>query len=531
LTKLSFTISNAELVNDNPNSSFALLSLDFFASGNNKHDTYVSEDTLYRTADTIKNCPVVWKYDPILDDVGTHDPEENPCGFIPQDTQITSRKLEDGRTMLSVLSYVWKRYSGKLLEFFRRDGDKPVSVEMSVFDSQVLSGNILELKDYKFEAVTILGSFTTPAIPMAKATVLQFSKEYQDAYKKEFASKYEGIDFIIPKEVKENAQFALDKEKREITTSVSVAMAKFLVKNEKITPEKIRQLVKFFTSKKTESENDEGKDKPVLGFFGGKEGAQWSKKLYDAIEEIDAKEFANEKWVEKNKEESMSKEEEMAAEEEKKKLEMAAAEEEKKKLETAEFAAAEEEKKKLEMAEATAAEEAKKKEEEEKSEGEFSFAQFANLIAYMDAETNDEMCKMAAEELKKTEGANFAAIVTGMYAKMCKMFAQIEVMAKENEDLKKFKFGVEGQQKEEIVKSTLKELSEKVVIPEEAMSEMLASAEKFSFEELDAWKNECKAKSFDFAAKESGKEDSVKKLGLPFNTIPKPQNDIWAGAK
>jgi len=521
--KLSFAISNAELVDDNPNSSFALLSLDFFSSGNNKHATYVSEDTLYRTADTIKNCPVVWKYDPILDDIGTHDAEETPCGFIPQDTQIQSRKLEDGRTMLSVLSYVWKRYSGKLLEFFRRDGDKPVSVEMSVFDSQPLPGNILELKDYKFEAVTVLGSFVTPAVPMAKATVLQFSKEYQAAYKKEFSSKYEGIDFTIPKEVKDNAKAALDtyQETGGNATSVSLAMARFLVKNEKIKPENVRQLVKFF-SKKTDST-------PVLGFFGGKECALWSKTLYDSIEEMDAKEFAAKILIEKPKEESMSKEEEMAAEETKR-LEMAAAEEAKK----LEMAAAEEAKK-LEMA---AAEEAKAKAEEEakakaeKEKGKFSFAEFADLIAYMEAEPDDEMCKMAAEELKKPE-ADFAKIVPGMYAKMCKMAAKVEEMAKENEDLKKFKFGVEEFRKAEMVDATLKELENRVVVPEEAMAEMRASAEKYSFEQIDAWKNECKAKSFDFAAKEpaDGEERHIKRIQLPFTNIPKPQNDIWAGAK
>jgi hypothetical protein len=518
--KLSFAISNAELVDDNPNSSFALLSLDFFASGNNKHDTYVSEDTLYRKADTIKNCPVVWKYDPILDDIGTHDAEETPCGFIPQDTEITSRKLEDGRTMLSVLSYVWKRYSGKLLEFFRRDGDKPVSVEMSVFDSQPLANNILELKDYKFEAVTVLGSFVTPAIPMAKATVLQFSREYQDAYKKEFSSKYEGVDFIIPKEIKDNAKLALEtyQETGANATSVSLAMARFLVKNEKVTPEKIRQLVKFF-SKKTDST-------PVLGFFGGKECAQWSKTLYDSIEEIDAKEFAAKILIEKPKEESMSKEEEMAAEEAKK-LEMAAAEEAKK----LEMAAAEEAKK-LEMA---AEDEAKKKAEEEAKEkeeekGKFSFADFADLIAYMEAEPDDEMCKMAAEELKKPE-ADFAKVVCGMYAKMCKMAAKVEEMAKENENLKQYKFGVEQFRKAEMVDATLKELENRVVVPEEAMAEMRASAEKYSFEQIDAWRNECRAKSFDFAVKESADGETHKRIQLPFTTIPRPQNDIWAGAK
>jgi hypothetical protein len=137
MKRLSFTIENAEMVQENPDSNFALLALDFFASGNNLHDMYVSEETLLRTADSIKNCPLVWKYDEVLDVVYTHDPEEVPCGFVPESSEITTKKLEDGRTMLSAIAYVWKRYTGPLLSFFKRDGSKkPVSVEMSVFKTQ-----------------------------------------------------------------------------------------------------------------------------------------------------------------------------------------------------------------------------------------------------------------------------------------------------------------------------------------------------------------------------------------------------------
>jgi len=617
LEKLSFTIDNAELVNENVDSKFSLLSLDFFASGRNLHDTFVSEETLMRTAETIKNCPIVWMYDPILNDAYTHSPEEVPCGFIPESAEIKYRKLEDSRTIVSVTSYVWKKFSGKILDFFRRDNsEKPVSVEMSVYETQEKSDGLLELLDYRFEAVTILGSFVKPAIPLARATVLQFAKEYKNDYSLEFSDKYENIDFTIPQNVKSAAKKSLDtyKESASKATSVSLAMARFLVKNDKITPEKIRQMAKFF-GRKVEY------DDITIGFFGGKDGAKWSKSLFDSIDEIDSKRIsyfdiggenmpykrldeinkslagidppislsqANEiakqadsigtdeekngwaiaissfkkghivkdgKWVKKEK---MAEETDVAFEKEgndksgdnpknkeEKEISMAdekKIEEEKKETPAEEKVESPEEEKKekeegVEMAAEPETPDEKKKEngEEEK----FSLNAYVDLaatLAYLQAETedNEEMAgklKMAVEEISKGEFASPPVVMSGMFAAMNRMNAKMCKMAEKMAELEKFKADVEGQQKMMAVENTLAEMAEKVVIPEEVMSEMRASADKFSFEQLDAWKNECKAKSFDFAAKDK-KGESHLRIGLPIiNKTPRPQNDTWAGVK
>ena len=55
-----------------------------------------------------------------------------------------------------------------------------------------------------------LGSAIMPAIPGAQATVVRFSSEYNEAYKKEFGfKKYNDIDFKIPSNIKANAQKGL----------------------------------------------------------------------------------------------------------------------------------------------------------------------------------------------------------------------------------------------------------------------------------------------------------------------------------
>lgn len=252
--KLSFSVENAEMISENPNSSFAVLSLDFFASGENLHNMYVSEETLMRTADSIKNCPLIWRYDNRFDDAHGHGEDQTPCGFVPETSEIKSRKLPDGRVMLSVVAYVWKRYTGEILKFFKRDGGKkPVSVEMVVRNTKQMANGLLELLDFRYEGITVLGTFVTPAIPLASATVLSFAQiknEYNEAYRKEFF--FSNIDMTIPQEVRDNARrgLALRKEFGIGETSVGIASAKYLSKNITASPEKIRQIAKYFSRHK-----------------------------------------------------------------------------------------------------------------------------------------------------------------------------------------------------------------------------------------------------------------------------------------
>jgi hypothetical protein len=91
-----------------------------------------------------------------------------------------------------------------------------------------------------------------------------------------------------------------------------------------------------------------------------------------------------------------------------------------------------------------------------------------------------------------------------------------EVYMAELDTLKKFKANIEGQQKEFAVAQTLKEIGERVVVPEDVMSEMKESAANFSIDNIDAWKNSCKARVFDFAVKKvDGKnEDKPIVVGL-----------------
>jgi hypothetical protein len=562
---------------------------------------YVSEDTLFKTSETIKNCPLVWLYDEILDDAYTHDKKESPCGFVPEKAEITSKKLADGRTMLSVMAYVWKRYTGELLSFFKRDGgSKPVSVEMSVYNMKEMANGLVELLDYKFEAITVLGSYVTPAIPGAGANVLSFSTEYEALVRKEFSSTlYSEVDFRIPEKVKSNAKKALKEYKAKGgASSVALAVARHIMNNDFVSPDKARYIFKHVGNKKGFQKNSNEELSFML--MGGKDVIDWSHSICEQMDAIDKETFRyfdetkrgeimpygslkdinpalkglnsqasmtlaqanaiakqadavgadkggwgiaikhfkdthtieNGKWVEKNTN----------------KMEMSMPNEEEKdtavvvdEVIMATDTQKEEEKESPEEEKAETPSE-EKKEDEQGVEKKFAFPENFNLeemsALFAEEDEDAEEVKMAREELKKGEFADPSVLMSGMFAKMCKMAATVAKMAEdskvymsENEELKKFKADVEEKQKMFAVEMTLKELSEKVVIPTEAREEMISEAQKYSMDTIDAWKTFCKAKSFDFAVVKKDGEESVTvvKMGLPFDgTVTKPANDLWA---
>jgi len=518
--KYSFAVENIEMFDENPDSNFAVVSLDFFSSGKNRHDLFVSEDTLMRTSSTIKNCPLVWKYDDVLDDVYTHDDEEVPCGFVPESANIKAKKISDGRVMLNTTAYVWKRYTGQLLDIFKRDGGvKPVSVEMSVYKLEPMPDGLYELKDYRFEGITILGSYVRPAIPDATATVLSFSKqlkkEYKDALKDEVSSKNIQLDksFIEQlnqeKQKKEQEPFIatfpyksktdMNPALKGITPPISLGQANEISRQADaigVDKKKNGWAIAISNFKKTH--------KVVNG--------KWVKKESKMSE--NPGETNKQKNVNTEKENNMNKDELKNSSQEK--------------LDGAKISS-----KKEQTSEEKDKEKKEKKENFEYPEN-FNMEEMAQLFS---DDKEDKDIKMAKEEIVKGKYASPQILMSGMFAQMKKMSKTLQKMAEknkaymeENEKLRKFKEEVEGKEKQFQIRTTLEELEEKVIIPEEAKEEMLAEAKNYSFKDIEGWTNYCKAKSFDFEIrKDKMKEKSeVLKAALPFKEEKKQKESLWA---
>jgi len=539
--KLTFAVENIELMEESNDSQFATLRIDAFASGKNRHNLYISEDTLSKTSKTILQKPIVWTYNRTTDDATTHGENQLICGFIPQDSPIDFRKLEDGRTMMSVMGKLWTRYSGRMMEIFSRDKTKSVSVEMEVFETLDNSEfSVPEITSFCYQCITVLGEMVTPAIPLAKADLMEFAKKESEDYSialLEYSSRYETVDLSIPKKVKANADKGLElyKAKGKGGTSVSLATARFLSKSDKITPDKVRKLYTYL-EKHVDSfdENDTSSNNYISWMlWGGKDGLKWGKKLIDVLSELDSKRMSyfSEEATNKNmgfesqEEESNmddkeeEKKEEMATEPEKKE-EMAAEPEKEKETPAEEKKEEDKEKKENPEEEKKETPEDEKKEEKKEEMSLDSNLDLAAILEMLKSETEDYQSLVHAYSGETTD---FKMLCSAMFSKMKEMSEKVKAFDKmktdneaymsENEDLKKFKSDIYAEKFSYEVEHTLQEVSD--TMPKAELDLAREESLKYSLENVDAWKNLVKAKAFTFSKSET-KNDGIVRMGLPF---------------
>ena len=297
---LNFEIEQSDIIDENPDSQFATAKVRVFSSGESRNDTYCSEEVLQATAHTIDNKPIVYNVDNIFGDFGSHvDPSKTLiAGFAVPGSQKFER-LPDGRLSLSILARLWKRYSPAAMEIFKRDGGrKKISVEVDLLDGEENPNGVKNMKDFVYSAICVLGDLVTEASPGAQLEMMSFAEEnkkYKEAVALEFGS-YEDIDFTIPEGIKKNVNkgLSLYKENGRGATSVSLANARFIVKNEKITVEKLRHIAKAFKSDKFKNMTKSPPNDEYISFllYGGKEGMNWSMEVSKKIEEQDSKELS-----------------------------------------------------------------------------------------------------------------------------------------------------------------------------------------------------------------------------------------------
>lgn len=569
--KISFAVEDIDVLDDLDGSQFATIKIDAFASGNNRHSLYVSEETLKKTAKTILHKPLVWDYNKFMDDAGNHSEYEVPCGFVPKDTPIEFRRMPDSRVMMTVTAKLWKRYSGKLFDIFKRgDRTKSVSVEMEVIeygDNKELG--LTELLDFCYLCITILGDTVVQAIPMAKAEMVEFavkeSASYDEAVKKEFSSDNSSY-MAVPEVVKYTAEKALEKHKSLGVgiTSVDLATARYLVNNDKISPSKARQIAKYFSSHKNSEElsfslwggeccrswisdviyvmefNDnalkferltfpyksEGDMNPALRGINPPISVEQGNAIARQADAIGADKggwgiaishfkkthkVVDGRWVEINPQKEKTKEELSVDEKE--------------------------EMKKEEMAE-TPAEEAKESPEEEKAETpeeekkeDMSLdmnLDLSAMLAMLEDET-EEYAQMSQEA--KDGKVNYSKLCNAMYTKMCNMKASLDKMSadcetymSENASLREFKAQTEAKEYAFEVEKVLNEVSE--TMPKEKVEEAREDSKNFALDSLDAWRNKVKAVAFSYV-KNSKKDDGIVRMGMPFANTGEITHSIW----
>ena len=296
---IAFSVEGVELIDELSDSQFATADIEAFSSGDNLHDLVCSVDTLRKTAHTIYEKPVIFELDPNFYDFGTHNEGVTvPAGFVvPGSAEFIER--DDGRTTLKVIAKIWKKYAQDFMRIFElsEDKNKSVSVEIEIYDKKEDSeSGVSEMLAFAYAAITVIGDFFTPASPDANIQLTSFTKddldaekkEYQMVYRKEF-SRYHSLDFSIPDKVKLNSQDGLEMASDDYEgTATSVILANYIVSKEKASPEKVRQIAKYFGRKNVSKPvSEEGDSWIAWQLYGGEDGMSWSKSLSDDMDIID----------------------------------------------------------------------------------------------------------------------------------------------------------------------------------------------------------------------------------------------------
>lgn len=204
-----FTINkyNIQDISDN---QLAKIEMWVTKSGDNKHNLPITEDAIRQSADTLVGKPILYKYNKYTKDFMGHEVDEIPCGVVLSKDDIRFEYDENEELWLVATAYIWKYYCPEVMEVFEKhDGEKPISMEIQVVESQQKDDKT-EILSFVFLGVTLIGD--SPAIPNAKATVLKFSEMVEEVKK---------ILFAVPKDEMGKSDIIkidLSKEAADMTT-------------------------------------------------------------------------------------------------------------------------------------------------------------------------------------------------------------------------------------------------------------------------------------------------------------------------
>ena len=281
-------------------SQFATAKIRAFSSDWNRHNMYCSEAVLKQTAPTIFYKPLLYVIDKKRDDFGSHaNPEESrPAGFVfPKGAELV--RLGDGRLSLNVIVKIWKRYAPTVMSIFKRDkGKKAVSVEMELLDFSSRKDGSIEMLDFAYMAITILGDIIQEGSPGASIEILSFSDEirqFKADAKEEFALEPNSIDYNIPEIIKKNCLDGLSLYGIYGGADLqSTRNAAYLIGRDTIEPEMVYGIHSFFNSHVFNlKDNLPSGDRVMFLLNGGQEGKDWVESIYLQLEAVSSQSFTS----------------------------------------------------------------------------------------------------------------------------------------------------------------------------------------------------------------------------------------------
>ncbi len=201
------------------NDRFLKLRMKVCHTGLNLNGSHFGIDAINKAAPTISNIPLlafIKKVDGEEGgDFGGHEYEiritqdemklvylGRPIGIIPETHNYDVKVDEEGKTFVEVDAYVWKDYANEALNILEEDQVKKVSMEIKVND-YAYNDAYVEILDYSYIGIALLGDDVNEAMLGAKAEVVNFSADSLTLMMEELKDVLHKMDSIEEDEVEE----------------------------------------------------------------------------------------------------------------------------------------------------------------------------------------------------------------------------------------------------------------------------------------------------------------------------------------
>lgn len=173
-------------------------------NGLNLNNSRFSDTSIEKAAKTLSNIPLlayIKQTDGVEDaDFAGHEFEiritedemkyvylGRPIGMIPETNNYSYEEDEDGIKFVYVDGYIWKDYANEALDIIARDNGKKVSMEIRV-DDYDMTDSAIDINDYKYTGITLLGEDIPEAMTGARADISEFSQETMQEFIANFSS-------------------------------------------------------------------------------------------------------------------------------------------------------------------------------------------------------------------------------------------------------------------------------------------------------------------------------------------------------
>ena len=166
-----------------------------------------NEQTIVKALPSLANVPLVTLYKEELDDFGDHELYKDesgqyrcntyPIGTIPESANQWIERVtnEEGKEIMYLCSdaLLWKRQHKEFSKLIEME-EMSVSMEVQITKGKFSIDKVLEVDDFFFTAITVLGENSTPAFHDATIRTFTEQVEYQEMMSelKEYMKQFEG---------------------------------------------------------------------------------------------------------------------------------------------------------------------------------------------------------------------------------------------------------------------------------------------------------------------------------------------------